>query len=318
VPVGKSDEDNVEIKRWGHPPKFDFEPKSHLEILENLGLIDGASAAKTSGSGFFFLKEELVLLDLALQRFAIDFLVKKGFTLIEPPFMVNKRAYEAMIGNPNDFAEASYKIENEDLYLIPTAEYPLGGMFIDKVLEKKDLPIRLVGMSSCFRREVGTHGKYSKGLFRMHQFNKIEQFIFCLPQDSWKLHEELQKNSEELYQQLGLHYRVVNVCTGDIGAKAAKKYDIEAWMADGKFREVGSNSNCTDYQARDLNIKFREKEGLPPAGFIHTLNNTAIATSRTMIAIIEQFQQKDGSVLIPKVLHPYMNNIKILQPIGRK
>jgi seryl-tRNA synthetase len=305
VPVGKDDNDNVEIRRWGKPPQFDFEPKSHLEILEALGMIDGASAAKTSGSGFFFLKDKLVILDIALQRFAIDFLRSKGFLLVEPPFFVNKRTYEAMIGNPTDFAEASYKIEKEDFYLIPTAEYPLGGMFIDKVFSKNELPAKLVGVSSCFRREVGTHGKYSKGLFRIHQFNKIEQFVFCLPEDSWKLLEDIQKNSEELYQKLGLHYRVVNVCTGDMGTKAAKKYDIEAWMADGKFREVGSNSNCTDYQARRLGVKYREKEGLPPAGFVHTLNNTAIATSRTMIAILEQLQDNDGTVDIPKALWPY-------------
>lgn len=315
VPVGKGEEDNVEIRKYGKPPKFDFEPKSHLELLENLGMIDIESAAKIAGSLFFFLKGHVVLLDLALQKFAIEFLMKKGFQILEPPLMVNKKTYEGMIGNPFDFAEASYKIEDEDLYLIPTAEYPLGGMFIDKTFNKKDLPLRLCGVSVCFRKEVGTHGKYSKGLFRMHQFNKVEQFIFCLPEDSWDFLEELQKNCEELYQQLGLHYRVVNICTGDIGTKAAKRYDTEVWMADGKFREVGSNSNCTDYQARSLNIKYRNKEGQAPIGFVHTLNNTALATSRTMLAILEQFQQKDGTVLIPKVLWPYMNGVKKLEKI---
>ena len=305
VPFGKDENDNVEIRKWGKPPKFDFEPKDHVTILKNLGLIDQERAAKIAGAGFIFLKNELVLLDYAIIRFAIDFLMKKGFTLIEPPFMVNKEAYEGMIGDPTDFAEASYKIEGEDLYLIPTAEYPLGSMFMNETFNKSELPIKLVGVSPCFRREVGTHGKYTKGLYRMHHFNKVEQFVFCLPEDSWKWHEEIQKNSEELYQALGLHYRVVNVCTGDLGSKAAKKYDIEVWMADGKYREVGSNSNCTDYQARRLNIKFREKEGQPPLGYVHTLNNTALATSRTMIAIIEQFQQKDGSVKIPEVLWKY-------------
>jgi len=313
VPIGKDENDNVEIRKWGKPPKFDFEPKSHLEILENLGMIDTESGAKVAGSLFFYLKGPVVLLDLALQRFAIEFLMKKGFQVLEPPLMVNRKVYEGMIGNPFDFAEASYKIDGEELYLIPTSEYPIGGMFIDKTFNKKDLPLKLCGVSSCFRKEVGTHGKYSKGLYRMHQFNKVEQFIFCLPEDSWDFLEELQKNSEELYQQLGLHFRVVNMCTGDIGVKAAKKYDTEAWMADGKFREVGSNSNCTDYQARSLNIKYREKEGQAPSGFVHTLNNTALATSRTMIAILEQYQQKDGTVLIPKVLLPYMNGIKKLE-----
>jgi seryl-tRNA synthetase len=186
-------------------------------------------------------------------------------------------------------------------------------MFMDEILDKKDLPIKFVGISPCFRKEVGAHGKYTKGLFRMHQFNKVEQFIFCLPEQSWKFHEELQKNSEELYQNLGLHYRVVNVCTGDIGIIAAKKYDILVWMADGQFRESGSNSNCTDYQARRLNIRLREKEGQAPIGFVHTLNNTALATSRTIIAILEQFQQKDGSVVIPKVLRPFMDGIERLE-----
>jgi seryl-tRNA synthetase len=207
----------------------------------------------------------------------------------------------------------TYKVEGEDWYLIATSEHPLAAMFMNEVLDKKDLPIKLVGVSPCFRKEVGTHGKYTKGLFRMHQFNKVEQFIFCLPEQSWQLHEELQKNAEELYQKLGLHYRVVNICTGDIGTVAAKKYDIEAWMADGKFREVGSNSNCTDYQARRLNIRYREGPGKPPIGFVHTLNNTALATSRTMVAILEQFQQKDGSVVIPEVLRPFMNGIERLE-----
>ncbi len=315
VPVGKDESDNVEIRKWGEPPKFDFEPKSHLEILKNLGMIDVESAAKVSGNAFYYLKGHVVLLDLALQRFALEFLMKKGFQIIEPPLMINKKSYEGMIGDPFDFAEASYKIEGEELYLIPTAEYPLGSMFTDKIFNKSELPLRLCGVSACFRKEVGTHGKYSKGLFRVHHFNKVEQFIFCLPEESWDFLEELQKNSEELYQKLGLHYRVVSICSGDISAKAAKAYDIEVWMADGKYRESGSNSNCTDYQARRLNIRYREKEGQAPIGFVHTLNNTALATSRTMIAIIEQYQQRDGTVLIPKVLWPYMNGIKKLEKL---
>jgi len=313
VPFGKDDSDNVEVRRWGKPPKFDFEPKSHLEILDNLGMIDSGSGGKVAGSLFFYLKGPAVLLDFAIQRFALEFMMKKGFQLVEPPYMVNKEVYEGMIGDPSDFAEASYKIEGEELYLIPTAEYPLGGMFINTTLAQENLPVKLCGVSVCFRREVGTHGKFSKGLFRMHQFNKVELLVFCLPEDSWGFHEELQRNCESLYQQLGLHYRVVNVCTGDIGIKAAKKYDTEAWMADGKFREVGSNSNCTDYQARSLNIKYREKEGQSPKSFVHILNNTALATSRTMIAILEQCQQKDGSVTIPEVLRPYMDGLERLE-----
>jgi seryl-tRNA synthetase len=311
VPYGRDENDNVEIRRWGQPPKFDFEPKDHLTILQNLGLIDVERGSKVAGHQFFYLKKDLVLLDLAIQKFAIDNLLKKGFILVQPPYMINRKAYEGMI-DPTDFEMVTYKVENEDLYLIATAEHPLGAMYMNEVLDKDELPLKFCGISPCFRKEVGAHGKYTRGLFRMHQFHKIEQFIFCLPEQSWEMHEELQKNSEELYQKLGLHYRVVNICTGDIGTVAAKKYDIEVWMADGKFRESGSNSNCTDYQARRLNIRYREKPGQAPKDFVHTLNNTALATSRTIVAIVEQYQQKDGSVVIPEALRPYMNGIERL------
>ncbi len=311
VPIGKDENDNIEVRKWCSKPRFDFIPKNHMEILENLNLVDAERAAKVAGTGFVFLKNEAVLLDLAIQRFALDFLGKRGFVIVEPPLMINRNAYEGMI-DATDFEMVTYKIENEDLYLIATSEHALGAMLAGEIVDKTNLPLKVAGVSPCFRKEIGAHGKYTKGLFRMHQFNKVEQFVFCLPEQSWKIHEELQKNSEELYQALGLHYRVVNVCSGDIGNIAAKKYDTEVWMADGKFREIGSNSNCTDYQGRRLNIRFREKQGQAPVGFVNTLNNTALATSRTMIAILEQFQQKDGSVLIPKVLQPYMNGIKKL------
>ena len=312
VPYGHDENDNVEIRRWGSPPKFDFKPKSHLEIALDLGLVDEERANKVAGSGFFYFKEELVLLDLAIQRFAIDFLRKRGYVLVEPPFMMRRKPYEGVV-DLADFETVMYKIENEDLYLIATSEHPIAAMFMNETLDKNELPLKFVGISTNFRREVGTHGKYTKGFFRMHQFNKIEQFVFCLPEQSWEIHEELQRNCEEMYQMLGLHYRVVNVCTGDIGTVAAKKYDTEVWMVDGKFREVGSNSNCTDYQARRLNIKYREGPGKPPKGYVHTLNSTALATSRTMMAILEHYQQKDGSVIIPEVLRPYMNGIKKLE-----
>ncbi len=304
VPEGKDEKDNAEVRKWGHPPKFDFAPKGHLEILANLNLIDTERAAKVAGHGFFYMKNELVMLDIALQRFALDFLKKKGFVIVNPPYMINRKPYEG-VTSLGDFLEVLYKIEGEDLYLIATSEHSIAAMFMDETLLEKDLPVKIAGVSPCFRKEVGAHGKYTRGLFRMHQFNKVEQFVFSKPEQSWEIHEEIQKNSEQLYQELGLHYRVVNVCTGDIGMIAAKKYDIEVWMADNVFREAGSNSNCTDYQARRLNIKYRGKEGAPPKGFVHTLNNTAIATSRTMMAIIEQYQQRDGSVLIPKVLRSY-------------
>ena len=311
VPFGQDENENVEIRRWGSPPELDFEPKNHLEVALDLGLIDEERANKVAGTGFYYLKNDLVLLDLAIQRFATDFMMKHGYTLIEPPYMLRRRPYEG-VTDLSDFETVMYKIENEDHYLVATSEHPLAAMFMDETLDKGDLPVKLVGISTNFRREIGAHGKYTKGLFRMHQFNKIEQFIFCLPDQSWNLHEELQRNCEQLYEQLGLHYRIVDVCTGDIGTVAARKYDTEAWMADGTFREVGSNSNCTDYQARRLNIKYREGPGKPPKGFVHTLNSTALATSRTMLAVLEQFQQRDGSVTVPEVLRPYMNGTKIL------
>jgi len=312
VPYGRDENDNVEIRRWGSPPRFNFQPKNHLELAITLGLVDEERANKVAGTGFYYLKGELALLDLAIQRFAIDHMMKKGYTLVEPPFMLRREPYEG-VTDLSDFETVMYKIENEDHYLIATSEHPIAAMFMNETLDLCELPLKFVGVSTNFRREIGAHGKYTKGFFRMHQFNKIEQFIFCLPEQSWGFHEELQQNCEELYQMLGLHYRVVNVCTGDIGTVAAKKYDTEVWMADGVFREAGSNSNCTDYQARRLGIRYREGVGKPPKDFIHTLNSTALATSRTMMAILEQYQQKDGTVIVPEVLRPYMDGIKSLR-----
>ncbi|MFH1623264.1 MAG: serine--tRNA ligase [Candidatus Aenigmatarchaeota archaeon] len=314
VPFGKDDHDNLEVRRVGEPPAFGFEPRNHVDILNDLGLMDEERAAKVAGSGFVYLKGQLAMLDLAIQRFALEFLIKRGFMVVEPPFMMNRKSYEG-VTDLGDFGNVMYKIEGDDLYLIATSEHPMGAMYRDEILDKRQMPMRFAGISPCFRREVGAHGKYTKGLFRMHQFNKVEQFVFCLPEQSWQLHEELQKNSEDLYRALGLHYRVVNVCTGDIGSIAAKKYDTEVWMADGQFREIGSNSNCTDYQARRLNIRWREAPNNPVMGVVHTLNNTALATSRTMLAIIEQFQQADGTIRIPEALRPYMDGAEF---IGKK
>ena len=304
VPEGKDDTDNAVVKTAGGTLGFTFKPKNHLEIALALGLIDEERASKVSGTGFFYLKEELAILDMAIVRYTIDFLRKRGLKLIEPPFMMRKKAYEGVV-SLEDFENVMYKIEDEDLYMIATSEHPIGAMLGDEIVLEKDLPMKFVGVSPCFRKEIGAHGKYTKGIFRVHQFNKVEQFVFSRPEDSWKLHEELQKNSEELLGSLGIKFRVVNVCTGDIGSIAAKKYDIEFLMADGNYREIGSNSNCTDYQARRLGIRYKEKEGMAVKGFVHTLNNTAAATSRVMVAILEQFQQADGSVAIPAVLQPY-------------
>jgi seryl-tRNA synthetase len=236
-------------------------------------------------------------------------MIEKGYVPIEPPFLMRRKAYEGVVAL-SDFEDVLYRIENEDLYLIATSEHPMAAMFMDEVLRADDLPLRLVGLSTNFRKEAGAHGKDTRGIFRTHQFNKIEQFVFCRPEDSWRIHEELIRNAEELVQKLDLPCRVVNVCTGDMGTVAAKRYDIEVWMpAQNAYREMISCSNDTDYQARRLNVRFREKEGEAPKGFVHTLNSTALATGRTMVAILENYQQEDGSVAIPKVLKKYMKGI---------
>jgi len=314
VPVGKDENENVPIRSWGKIPKFSFPVKDHIDLALSLDIMDIKRAGKIAGARFFYLKREGVLLDMALMNFALEEMLKKGYTPIEPPYLMRRKPYEGVVAL-SDFEKDLYKIENEDLYLIATSEHPMAAMFMDEVLKAEDLPLKLVGVSTNFRKEAGAHGKDTRGIFRTHQFNKIEQFIFCRPEDSWKMHEELIHNAEELVQKLGLPYRVVNVCTGDIGTVAAKKYDIEAWMpAQNAYREIISCSNCTDYQARRLNIRFREKEGQPPKGFVHTLNSTALATGRTIVAILENYQQKDGSVVVPKVLRKYMGGIEKIEP----
>ena len=310
VPFGTSDVDNVEVKKWGKIPQFTFTPKSHIDIALNLDIVDIERAGKVAGARFFYFKGLGVLLDYALMNFAIETLHNKGYTLIEPPYLMKREPYEG-VTSLGDFADVLYKIENEDLYLIATSEHPMAAMYMNEVFKQDNLPLKLAGVSACFRKEAGAHGKDTRGIFRTHQFNKIEQFIFCTPEDSWKMHEELAANAEELFQKLEIPYRQVNVCTGDIGTVAAKKYDFEAWMpAQGAYREVVSCSNCTDYQARRLGIRYREKEGAPTRGFVHTLNSTAIATGRTIVAIIENYQQEDGSILVPHVLRKYMGNIE--------
>jgi seryl-tRNA synthetase len=310
VPVGIDENDNVQVRSWGNAPKFDFTVKNHIDLGLDLDIIDIERAGKVTGSRFFYLKREGVLLDMALMSFAMEETMKKGYLPVEPPYLMRREPYEG-VTSLGDFEDVLYKIENEDLYLIATSEHPMAAMFMNEVLKEERLPLKLAGISACFRKEAGAHGRDTRGMFRTHQFNKIEQFVFCKPEESWKLHEELIHNAEELVQKLGLPYRLVNVCTGDIGTVAAKKYDIEVWMpAQNAYREVVSCSNCTDYQARRLGIRYREKEGAPPKAFLHTLNSTAIATGRTMVAILENFQQEDGAVVIPKVLRKYMGNIE--------
>ncbi len=308
VPLGKDSSGNVQIKTWGTVPTFNFPIKNHIDLALELDQIDMERAGKISGARFFYLKNQVAQLDMALMSLAIELLTKKGYTPIIPPLLMTKKAYEGVTAL-GDFADVLYKVENEDLYLIATSEHPMAAMYMNEVLKEQEMPLKLAGISTCFRKEAGAHGKDTRGIFRTHQFNKIEQFIFCKPEDSTKLHEELLQNAEEFLQKLELPYRVVNVCTGDIGTVAAKKYDIEAWMpAQNGYREVVSCSNCTDYQGRRLGIRYREKEGAPTKGFVHTLNSTAVATGRTIVALLENNQQEDGTVNVPEVLRKYMGN----------
>jgi seryl-tRNA synthetase len=315
VPIGKDSNDNMQMKTWGGIPQFTFPIKNHIDLALELNQIDMERAGKVSGSRFFYLKNEVAMLDMALMCFAIEELSKKSYTPIVPPYMLNREAYEG-VTSLGDFEEVLYKIETENLYMIATSEHPMAAMFMNETLKEQEMPIKLAGISTCFRKEAGAHGKDTRGIFRTHQFNKIEQFIFCKPEDSPKLHEELLQNAEEILQKIDLAYRVVNVCTGDIGTVAAKKYDIEAWIPSvNGYREVVSCSSCTDYQSRRLGIKYREKEGAAPKAFVHTLNSTAIATGRTIVALLENNQNQDGTINIPKVLRKYMGN---KEKIGRK
>ena len=310
VPTGKDENENVEIRKWGKIPKFSFPVKGHIDLGLDLDIVDIERAGKIAGARFFYLKNEAVLLDNAIISFALEEVSKKGYKPIEPPYLIRRKPYEGVVAL-SDFEDVLYKVENEDLYLIATAEHPLASMYMDEVLKAEDLPLKFAGFSTNFRKEAGAHGKDTRGIFRTHQFNKVEQFVFCRPEDSWRIHEELIRNAEEIIQKLGLSYRVVNVCTGDIGTVAAKKYDIEAWMpAQNAYREMVSCSNCTDYQARRLNIKYREKEGEAPKGLVHTLNATALATGRTIVAILENYQQEDGSITVPEALRRYMGGIE--------
>lgn len=310
VPKGKDDSENVEVRKWGKKPKFDFEAKNHVEILESLNLADFDRSGKISGTGFYFLKGDLVLLEQALTRFALEVMRGKEFILIYPPLMMRREPYEG-VTDLSDFGTMMYKIDQEDEYLIATSEHPLVSQHMKEIIEEKCLPIKYAGISPCFRKEIGSHGIDEKGIFRTHQFNKVEQVVICNPKESWKIHEELIKNAEEIFKALELPYRIVNICTGDIGTVAAKKYDLEVWLPhQEKYREMVSASNVTDYQARRLNIRFRDKEGMK---MVHTLNSTVLALGRVMVAILENFQQKDGSVKIPKVLWPYMNGVKVIK-----
>ncbi len=312
VPVGADDSENVEIKRWGEPVVPSFPLRNHGELAVEKGLAEFERAAKISGAGFYMLKGNLALMDLALQRMALDVLGERGYTPVIPPYMMNRAAYEG-VTDLGDFENVMYAIDGEDEFLIATSEHPMAAMYMNEIFDEKDLPLKLAGVSPCFRREIGSHGIDTRGLFRVHQFNKVEQFVYCKPEDSWALHEELLKNSEDIFQMLGLPYRVVNICTGDIGTVAAKKYDMEVWMPrEEAYREVVSCSNCTAYQSVRLNIRAREAHDFENKYPLHTLNSTAVATTRTIRAIMENYQEEDGTVVIPEVLRPYMNGAETL------
>ncbi len=317
VPYGEDDEGNIPIRTWGEKPEFDFTPLDHHELLDILDIAELERARKTSGSRFYYLKNEAVILEMALMRYALDILRKHDVEIYSTPSMVRERMLYGTGFLPTG-AEDIYKIEGEDLSLIGTSEVTLAGLHADEVFIEAELPKHYAGFSTNYRTEASATTKDDKGIFRVHEFKKVEMFTYSLPENSAAEQERMFAIAEEIFKGLDMHYQVVNICTGDIGAVAAKKYDIEVWLpGQNRYREVVSCSNCTDYQTRRLKIRYREKEGAPIKGLVHTLNSTAITTTRPMIAILENFQQEDGTVLIPKGLVPYTGFDKI-SPVNKK
>ncbi len=309
VPYGESGDDNVLVRTHGKPSARP-NAKGHEEIATGLGMLDIERAAKVAGARFYYLKGDLALLDLSLTRFAIDMLSNKGFVPVIPPFMMREEAYRG-VTSLDDFEKVIYKSVSDEgtMKMISTSEHPMAAMYMNEVLDKKDLPIKLAGISPCFRVEAGTHGKDTKGIFSVHQFNKVEQFVFSRQEDSWRIFDELIGNSEEIFKALGIPYRIVNICTGDIGIVAAKKYDLEGYMpVQGKYRELVSCSNCTDWQSMRLDIKYDEGG---KRKYVHTLNSTAIAVERTIVAIIENYANDDGTITVPDALAGYMGKRRI-------
>jgi seryl-tRNA synthetase len=309
VPVGVDESANKEIRKWGNIPNFDFKINDHIDISENLDLVDLERAAKVAGARFYFLKNDLVRLNQSLIHFALDFLAKKEYSLIQPPYMINRESMEGAV-IADDFEDVIYKVEEEDLYMIGTSEHAMAAMHSKEIIEGKDLPIRYAGVSPCFRKEAGAHGRDQKGIFRVHQFDKVEQFVFSRPEDSWNEHEKMLAIAEEFYQKLEIPHKVMLLSTGDMGKVSAKTYDIEAWMAgQNAYREIVSCSNCLDYQARRLKIRFRDKTN-EDTQYVHTLNSTLVATTRVLVSIMENFQTKDGHIRIPQILQNYMGSQK--------
>ncbi|HYZ50561.1 MAG TPA: serine--tRNA ligase [Nitrososphaeraceae archaeon] len=309
VPIGDDETDNVVVKQKEINKNLRFKPRDHVDILTRLGLIDLERAAKISGSRFYFLKNQLVMMNQALIHFALKFLSEKGYTLAQPPYMIRRAAMEGAV-ILEDFEDVIYKIETDDLYLIGTSEHAIASMHMDEILDGNKLPIRYAGVSPCFRKEAGAHGKDMKGIFRVHQFEKVEQFVYSRPEYSGEEHYNMLTATEEFYEKLGIPYRVVLLCSAELGKVSEKTYDLEAWMpGQNAYREIGSCSNCTDYQSRRLRIRFRDKSN-EETRFVHTLNSTLVATERTMVTIVENYQTVNGTVEVPDVLQRYMMDIK--------
>lgn len=312
APVGKLDTENLEVKKVGVPRKFDFEARDHVQLMEELDLVDFERGTKVSGQKFYYLKNEAVFLEQALIMYALGILRKHGFTTFITPDLARQEILQGIGFNPRGNESNVYCIEDEGTCLVATAEITLGGYHSGEILNKESLPLMYCGLSHCFRREAGAAGQFSKGLYRVHQFDKVEMFVYCLPEQSDALHEKLRSIEEEIFTGLEIPFRVVDTCTGDLGAPAYRKWDLEAWMPGrngGEYGEVTSTSNCTDYQARRLGVRFKDSDGKNK--FVHMLNGTAIAVGRAMLAIIENFQNADGSITIPKVLVPFCGFEKI-------
>lgn len=314
APIGKLDTENLEVKKVGTPRKFEFKPKDHVELMEALDLIDFERGTKVSGPKFYYLKNDAVFLEQALIQYALNTLRKHGFTPFITPDVAKEEVLKGIGFNPRGNESNVYSIEEEGTCLVATAEITLGGYHSNEILDKAKLPMFYCGLSHCFRREAGAAGQFSKGLYRVHQFDKVEMFVYCLPEQSDEIHEKLRLIEEEIFEGLGIPFHVVDTCTGDLGAPAYRKWDLEAWMPGrngGEYGEVTSTSNCTDYQSRRLNVRFKDDDGKNK--YVHMLNGTAIAVGRAMLAIIENYQNEDGSITIPEVLRPLCGFDKIVK-----
>ena len=307
VPIGTDESSNVELRRWGEIPQFNFQINDHIDLGQNLNIIDLERAAKTAGARFYYLKGGLVKLSQALISFALDFMQEKEYNLIQPPYMINRKSMEGAV-IADDFEDVIYKVQDEDLFLIGTSEHAIASMHSDEILDGNKLPFRYASFSPCFRKEAGAHGKDQKGIFRVHQFDKIEQFIFAKPEDSWSEHEKMISITEEFYKKLEIPFKVMLLSSGDMGKVSAKTFDVEAWMpGQNAYREIVSCSNCLDFQSRRLKIRFRDKSN-EDTKYVHTLNSTLVAVERTIVSIMENFQTNDGHITVPQVLQKYFGD----------